>query len=85
MGKVNKHACVIVSYILEACLVIDPRKRPPVNEIIAHLYSVAQQLNEDLNSEPVRKTGAVTISVERWHLVLGITNLIRKIAGFFTF
>ena len=40
-------------YILEACLVIDPCKRPPVNEIVAHLYSVAQQLNEDLGSDPV--------------------------------
>lgn len=42
--------CIV---FLEACLVVDPCKRPPVNEIIAHLYSVAQQLNEDLNSEPV--------------------------------
>jgi len=38
---------------LGACLVVNPCKRPPVNEIIAHLYSIAQQLGEDLSSEPV--------------------------------
>ena len=59
---------MLVLYILEACLVVDPRKRPPVNEIIAHLYSVAQQLNEDLSSQPVSKylgLLSAVLSVER--------------------
>ena len=62
-----------MSYIIEACLVVDPCKRPPVNEIIAHLYSVAQQLNEDLNSEPVCEysTGAIGC-IKRGSIVPGI-------------
>ena len=52
--------CTIVFFV-EACLVVDPCKRPPVNEIIAHLYSVAQKLNEDLNSEPVSEYNVIQI------------------------
>ena len=50
--------CTVVSFV-EACLVVDPCKRPPVNEIIAHLYSVAQKLNEDWNSEPVSEYNVI--------------------------
>ena len=67
----RSNVCIAISYsvylrlimllFVEACLVVDPCKRPPVNEIIAHLYSVAQKLNEDLNSEPVSEYSPIQI------------------------
>ena len=48
---------------------VDPCKRPPVNEIIAHLYSLAQQLGEDLSSEPVSD---LSVAMAMW---LSVTNL----------
>ena len=53
----NEHR-VLATFLLiaGACLVVDPRKRPTIDGMVAQLYAVADKLGENLEKSPVSKT-----------------------------